>query len=202
VVNLCISTTTTAASDGYDRRYSQVIIPTGDAPGNGANGACIVDIGYAINGVTNANSAAGPLGTTAAQLATLPSQGVSFSVSSGQTCPPGHKMTDFKLAPQTVLLMDGTEWNLFNSSTAHIWRISGSRHGNWMGPNGAQAYSTGICNVLFLDGHCQSVNRADLPFVNSATPTGGSLPGQDASALFSTFEQGASNQYIWNTQQQ
>jgi prepilin-type processing-associated H-X9-DG protein len=202
IYNMCNGGSVVAGNDGYDRRYSTVIIPTGDDPNNGANGACILDVGYAINGVTNANSAAYvPPPPSPAQLATLPSQGVSFSVLSGQTCAPGHKVTDFKLAPQTVLLMDGTEWNTFNGSpTAHLWRIAGSRHGNWIyGAN--TTYATGICNVLFLDGHCESVNRADLPQINQMTPVAGS-PGIDASPIFSTFEPGASNQYVWNTQQQ
>ena len=36
----------------------------------------------------------------------------------------------------------------------------GSRHGNW-NPN--KPYNSGVTNLLFLDGHVEPANRADLP---------------------------------------
>jgi prepilin-type processing-associated H-X9-DG protein len=161
-----------------------------------------VDIGYALNSATSAQAAAN--GATAAQIATLPSQGADFggAAAGSQACSPGHKVTDFKLSSTTVLLLDGTEWNLFNpSSTApyssYLWRISGARHGNWLGPNGTvKAYSTGICNVLFLDGHSESLNRADLPQYASGNP------GKDATVMFGPLTTSSKGTLCWNTQQQ
>jgi prepilin-type N-terminal cleavage/methylation domain-containing protein/prepilin-type processing-associated H-X9-DG protein len=203
IINTCIpGSTTTAGNDGFDRRYSQVLLTTGDDVNNGApgnTGACILDFGYAINGTTSVNGVAN--GATVAQIATLPSQGVSFSPSSGQTCNPGHKLTDFLNSSQTVMLMDGTEWNVYNGAPAgHLWRIAGSRHGNWIWGN---AYATGICNVLFLDGHSESVNRADLPQINGGTgtsPTPG--PQIDATRIFGPRITTTAGLFCWNTQQQ
>jgi prepilin-type N-terminal cleavage/methylation domain-containing protein/prepilin-type processing-associated H-X9-DG protein len=178
-------------SDGYGRHYSNIVLPNGD-PGNGTPlGQCLVDVAYAVNGATAGNAVAN--GATAAQLATLPLQGVNWA---GGTAPttPGHKVTDFKYSPQTVILLDGTDWNLFNGQTLpYLERIVGARHGNWGGPNGIAAYSTGICNVLFLDGHVSGVPRADLPALNTAAGTA-QICGAPSAML--------NNQYIWNTQQQ
>jgi prepilin-type processing-associated H-X9-DG protein len=191
-------------SDGYDREVSQVLMTTGDDPNNGANGACIVDLGYSMNSAT-AGSTAVIAGTTAAQLATIPSQGADFGgAAPKQIVSPGHKVTDFKLSSTTVLLLDGTEWNAFNPGATtpapyngYVWRISGARHGNWLGPNGSKnAYSTGICNVLFLDGHSESVNRADLPVFASGNP------GRDATVIYGPLTTSTKGTLCWNTQQQ
>lgn len=179
------------SSDGYGRHVSKIVLTSGDDPGNGANGACIVDIAYGINGVTASN--AGVYGITAAQVATLPSQGVNWA---GGTAPTnrGHKITDFTESSQTVMLVDGTDWNLFNGSTLpYLYRIDAARHGNWGGLSGTNAYSTGICNVLFLDGHVSGVLRGDLPGLYNAT---------DAAEICGGPSSMLNNQYIWNTQQQ
>jgi prepilin-type N-terminal cleavage/methylation domain-containing protein/prepilin-type processing-associated H-X9-DG protein len=192
-------------SDGYDRVYSQVLMTTGDDPNNGApNGACIVDLGYSVNSAT-AGSTAAANGGTASQLATIPSQGADFGgAAPKQIVSPGHKVTDFKLSSTTVLLMDGTEWNAFNPGATtpspyknYVWRISGARHGNWLGPNGSDnAYSTGICNVLFLDGHSESVNRSSLPIYASGNP------GKDATVIYGPLTASTTGTLCWNTQQQ
>lgn len=179
------------SSDGYGRHVSRIILPNGDSPTNGAGGACIVDIAYAVNGATASN--AGANGATAAQLATLPLQGVNWAGGTQQTNR-GHKVTDYKYSPQTVILLDGTDWNLFNGQTLpYLERIVGARHGKWLGPNGTAAYSTGTCNVLFLDGHASGVPRADLPALNNATGTAQICGGPSAML---------NNRYTWNTAQQ
>jgi prepilin-type N-terminal cleavage/methylation domain-containing protein/prepilin-type processing-associated H-X9-DG protein len=195
-----VMNTTVAASDGYDRRASSFLIPAGDDPNNGASGACIVDIGYCINGASSANAATAY--ASAAQIATLPSQGADFGSAAAQSqpCAKGHKVTDFKLSSTTVMLFDGTEWNPFNGntgggvSTPNLWRISGSRHGQWLS---SSAYSSGICNVLFLDGHSESVLRSALPQFNSNTS-----PGNDATAIAGPLVTQSKGTLCWNTQQQ
>jgi len=107
---------------------------------------------------------------------------------------PVHKTTDFRKPSQTVILMDGTEWNLFvtpQGGISYLWRVTGARHGNWVGGSSAKAYTTGICNVLFLDGHASPANRGDLP----SDPTLG--PNQ----MLGTGSQVLNNTYIWNSQQ-
>lgn len=183
-------TTTTPGADGYDRRYSTVLAPAGtpspDPAGNGASGAMIVDTGYAVNAATQADGQ--PAGA-----ANLPMQGIDVNNSTiSHTFFPCHKTTDFHKSAQTVLLMDGTEWNLYNpNGTAYLWRVSGARHGNWAGGTSAKAYTTGICNVLFLDGHAAPVNRASLPWDSNAGPN----------QIVGTGTQMLNNTYIWNNQQ-
>jgi prepilin-type N-terminal cleavage/methylation domain-containing protein/prepilin-type processing-associated H-X9-DG protein len=183
---------TTPGVDGYDRRYSTVLAPGGVIPspepiGNGATGAMIVDTGYAINGSTQSDG-------EPANAAYLPMQGLDVHPSTAtHTFFPCHKLTDFRKASQTVLLMDGTEWNLFiiNNGATYVWRISGSRHGNWIPGNTVKSYTTGTCNVLFLDGHCAGANRADLPSDGTLGPN----------QMLGTGSQMLNNTYIWNNQQ-
>jgi prepilin-type N-terminal cleavage/methylation domain-containing protein/prepilin-type processing-associated H-X9-DG protein len=198
---------TSVATDGYDRRYSTFLIPTGDGNNGAPNGACIVDVGYGINGASSSNANAN--GSTPQTLATLPSQGADFGSAAGQNqkCNPGHKVTDFKLSSQTVILFDGTEWNPYNGYSNYLFRISGSRHGNWLSSTAAQlaatpppiatAYSTGICNVLFLDGHSESVLRSALPQLSS-----NSSPGNDATVIYNPLVPQTKGNLCWNTQQQ
>jgi prepilin-type N-terminal cleavage/methylation domain-containing protein/prepilin-type processing-associated H-X9-DG protein len=186
-------TSTTPGTDGYDRRSSTVLLPstltpTPEPTSNGASGACIVDIGYAVNGCVNGN---GYTGQEATNLAYLPMQGFDINNGTSNTYYPVHRTTDFRKASQTVMLMDGTEWNLFITTTAHIWRISGARHGKWIGTSSATQYTTGTCNVLFLDGHASPVPRQDLPWDAGAGPA----------QMYGTGSQVMNNKYIWNNQQ-
>jgi prepilin-type processing-associated H-X9-DG protein len=52
-------------------------------------------------------------------------------------------------------------------------------------------YTKGICNVLFLDGHAQSVDRAELP--SDATNGPNQIIGTGSLML--------NNKYIWNSMQ-
>jgi prepilin-type processing-associated H-X9-DG protein len=183
---------TTAGSDGFERRYSKLFLPntmspTPDPVTNGTNskGACVLDIGYGINGCTAANQPNANY---------VPMQGVSFG--STTACYPLPKVSQFKKASQTVLLFDGSAWNPFNTSTSHLWRIVGSRHGQWrttmVGNNDVTGYVTGICNVLFMDGHVEGVNRADLPSDSTNGP----------SQITGTAAQMLNNRFYWNSRQQ
>jgi len=197
--------TTSNASDGYDRRYSTIILPSTlspkpDDPNNGASGACIMDFGYGINGCVNPskNSINGNT-TVGANWYNVPSTAVCFDATTA-VFPPVKKMTNFRRSAETVLMFDGSEWNGMRGPLGApnpLFRISGARHGRW---DKNKPYSSGITNLLFLDGHVEPANRADLPQNNglAATPvtpgTGEQYTG-DRTQMLST-------KYIWNTLQQ
>jgi prepilin-type N-terminal cleavage/methylation domain-containing protein/prepilin-type processing-associated H-X9-DG protein len=204
---------TNYGADGFDRRYSTVVCTSGYNKNNPAlNGQpcatgftsspSVVDCGYAISGAVN-DGAGAP---------SLPSQGVDFGTLN--PCTHTHRLGDFKLSNQTPLLLDGTEWDLWigDSTKATVytnfcWRISGSRHGSWQGSTAAdltstspipKEFTTGTCNILFLDGHSENVPRSTLPAL-----TGGTA-GADNSASVMTGPRTAATvgNLCWNTQQQ
>jgi prepilin-type N-terminal cleavage/methylation domain-containing protein/prepilin-type processing-associated H-X9-DG protein len=184
-------TSTAVGTDGFDRRASTVLLPstltpTPEPTTNGAAGALIVDSGYAVNSCVNANGLGAAPGNG---YAALPMQG--FDVNNGTSIAffPLHKSTDFRKSSQTVILMDGTEWNVWNPSGASgLWRIVGARHGNW---NPSKPYTTGVCNVLFLDGHAEPVDRSALPSDPTTGPT----------QMVGTGSSITSSKYIWNCMQ-
>jgi prepilin-type processing-associated H-X9-DG protein len=152
-------------TDGVSRRVSEVIMPktlnpTPDDPNNGGFGACIIDFAYGINGCVNANGAVDNTPTTGWY--DVPSTACAFD-STNVNYPAGKKMTQFKRSAQTVLMFDGTEWNGMRGplgANTPLFRISGARHGRW---DANKPYTTGTTNLLFLDGHVETANRADLP---------------------------------------
>lgn len=191
---------TTPGSDGFERRISRVLMTSADAPEpttNGASGACILDIGYGINGASQADNQPNS-GTTSAKY--LPMQAITHTPGNQATHTywPLHKMTDFRRSAQTVLLYDGAQVNPYNANnTAHLWRISGARHGKWksqmVGGIDIAAFASGVCNCLFLDGHVEAVPRKDLP----ATAMTNSLQTE----LLGTSGQMLNNKFYWNSQQ-
>jgi len=201
-------------ADGYDRRYSTVLLPGGsifsttatpDSAGNGAYGACIIDLGYGVNSCFFAGVAPTP-----SYCSSLPMQGVNFGGSSPYSFFPVPSITSFPRSSQVVLLFDGTDWNQWyagsvqnSDGTYPLWQISGARHGNW---DRSKPYTSGICNVLFLDGHAQGVNRASLP---SFGEMGGSnnvysyqMIGDKTQLVDTAVNPGVTNAYIWNAAQQ
>jgi prepilin-type N-terminal cleavage/methylation domain-containing protein len=197
VVDTAANPTATASwqIDGFERRRSVILMTNTESATNGANGACILDIGYAVNCATSTGAVVG--GTTVTQLATIPLQGANWvsAASSGQTCMPGHKVTDFVNPSKTVILLDGTRYNLFNNdNTAHLTRITGARHGTDFGfsmTSGTTEFNHGICNVLCLDGHAESAQRGSLPFDGTLGPT----------QICGATSQMLNGDYCWNTQQ-
>jgi prepilin-type N-terminal cleavage/methylation domain-containing protein/prepilin-type processing-associated H-X9-DG protein len=223
---------TGSTSDGYDRRASSVLMPsaaqavtngyTGYTPPepltNGAGGACILDIGYGVNGLTGTDALGGNNYPGAIQ---LPMQPIAITpsghVNTSSTFVPQYKgcrtLSQFSKASQsTVLLFDGSEWNAWVTSGtltgSYVWRVTGSRHGNWQngGPNSAKTYQTGICNVLFLDGHAAAVQRSALP--GKSLGLGGGynyqMIGTNRGQLIDTTgaNPGVTNAIIWNATQQ
>ena len=175
-------------TDGYDRRSSTVLLPntltpTPDLTSNGAGGACILDIGYGVNSLVNSD------GYASTNLYSLPMQGFNCAGTANHGFFPLHKYTDFRRASDTVILFDGTEWNVFNASP-YLWRITGARHGKWINGGGNSPYTTGTCNVLFVDGHASPVPRQDLPWDGTQSINQMTVPG---SAL--------NSKYLWSSLQ-
>ena len=208
-------------TDGYYRTYSRVLMPNAtDAATHGyvgytppepvtnspvAQGACILDIGYGVNGATDANS----YGTTPQY---LPMQATTYwpDHTSPHKIIPTYRLSQFPRAAQTVMMFDGSQWNAFATGTNHMWRIVGARHGNWhaggvnpgTGHGNLYDFSSGIVNTLFLDGHAASVGRGEMP----CEPVSGGISTQmtgDMSALVNkTVSPYMSNAYLWNKSQQ
>ena len=61
------------------------------------------------------------------------------------------------------MIYDGVGINPFNNNVAYA--IQGSRHGNIAGSSTDVTGVKGSTNVLFIDGHAQSVGRALMPSV-------------------------------------
>jgi prepilin-type N-terminal cleavage/methylation domain-containing protein/prepilin-type processing-associated H-X9-DG protein len=167
---------TTQLIDGYERRYSKWMLPSGagapDDVTNGASGACILDISYGINGAST--------GIPGGQADTnnLPSQAVWVTGGSGGSGKAGMNpymhIWQFKKSSQVALLFDGSAWNAWQGTSAgpnYLYRIAG-RHGIVKGSdlNDPKWYRTGLTNVLFLDGHAQSVPRGELPQSQADAP--------------------------------
>lgn len=167
---------TTQLIDGFERRYSKWMLPSGasapDDINNGASGACILDISYGINGAST--------GINGGQVDTnnLPSQAVWVTGGSGGSGKAGMnpylRLPQFKRSSQVVLLFDGSAWNAWQGTSAspnYLYRIAG-RHGIVKGGNlnDPKWYNTGLTNILFLDGHAQTVARGDLPQTQADAP--------------------------------
>jgi prepilin-type N-terminal cleavage/methylation domain-containing protein/prepilin-type processing-associated H-X9-DG protein len=169
VRNLCVDTNVSgvvkvSSSDGFDRRISHYIKP-----------GLIVDYGYGINGATYSIV---PDNVPATSLNyNLPS--TSISIHPGTICVPPKKMGSIKGSSQMVILYDGFSWN----PQANSERISGQRHGRPQ--RNLNVVSTGITNLLFLDGHAESANRVELP--------------STLDHVLGTTAQMRSPKYRWNT---
>ena len=175
-------------NDGYFRGVSSItmpntITPTPEPTTNGALGACILDVGYCVNGCTDGVTWKDPADATQSIARYLPMQATAWGTNDVTAHIPAnlpHWHTgSFPAAAQTPMMFDGSKFNAFNAyGTPHLWRLTGSRHGNWSGggadPNNAgvnqyRDYSTGIVNTLFLDGHAAGVPRSAYPSVPDGT---------------------------------
>lgn len=188
-------------SDGVSRRFSKHLLtaslsPTPSDPNNGASGATIIDIGYGINGCVNSRTSGQAGSTVGNDWYDVVSNGAGPSRVNNvaMTWEPLKKLGRFRRSAETVLLFDGSEWNIMNNSGVTwnsipvLWRISGSRHGKW---DPQKPYETGVTNVLMLDGHVEPASRADLPLRNDSPNL----------QLTGDRSQMKSNKYIWNTKQ-
>lgn len=198
--------------DGYDQRYSEVVLRTSQVTANGAPSSvpgtwpCVLNFGYGINGCTNTKVQGHDLSWDR-----VPSTSIGYDATQAN-CNPTKRTTSFRRSSETVLLFDGSEWNAMNSSPLNassvgkpLWRISGSRHGKhnpsmasnpkFGGAGIPYAYSTGTTNLLFLDGHAEPANRAELPVRNPDAVAASQQYTGARSAMISS-------KYIWNTLQQ
>ncbi len=131
-------------SDGFDRRISNIMKP-----------GLIVDHGYGINGTTYAL----PPVTGGVSYPHIYYDLPSSSISSHPNvrCIVPKKMTSVQDSTKMVIIFDGFSWN----PHANAQRITGQRHGTV--DRRKSVYSTGSTNLLYLDGHCDSARRVDLP---------------------------------------
>jgi prepilin-type processing-associated H-X9-DG protein len=193
-------------ADGFQREGSQVLqVPIGGAA-NVAKFSLILDIGYGMNSYINQqakyNSTVQPgadgIVSTAICYGTYPG---------GYPMPPVKKITQFKHSSQAVFIYDGYAENQWWQA----YRISGMRHGkpNPAHPQGTVAgtavINTGLCNVLFLDGHVDAVPRGDLP----TDGTGAAGPGWANKSVTYTEQQFdcgrnymCNANYIWSLSQE
>lgn len=171
--------------DGYKRIVSKILMPNSQPIDNGANGAAIVYMGYSANGpqgLTAANTLASPQRF-------LPMQGQPLTAaddahaSGGRGTFPIQKVTNFSLPTKTVVLLDARDTNFWSFND----RIIGTRHGRNLG--GSQVLTTGTTNILFLDGHVESVPRRDLPSVNNSNH------------ILGTTAQMLNDRVVWNARQ-
>jgi prepilin-type processing-associated H-X9-DG protein len=168
-------------SDGFDRRQSAFIAMKGSPIPHGI----VVDVGYGINSYVQPD--------TTSQYSQSPVDLVSTAISydgSLSSFPIIHKLNQFRLASQTVIVFDGAEWNIQNYTN----RISGGSHGKF---NPSQPYDTGTCNLLFLDWHAESAPRVQLPTPNPG-PNGASSIQQLCGPLI--YSRGP--RYRWSLDQQ
>jgi prepilin-type N-terminal cleavage/methylation domain-containing protein/prepilin-type processing-associated H-X9-DG protein len=212
------------AADGFDQRYSTVVITSRtsslpayfpDDPNNGIaafnaqlRGSCVIDFGYGINGCVNFYPPPPATLPVDKSWYNVPCTAIAYDGQQAM-CPPTKKLSTFKRSSDTVILYDGSEWNEMNPSplttptphtpafsSAPLWRISGSRHGS-SNPN--NPYATGTTNLLFLDWHVEPARRADLPQQNAAPGTNSPYSGANLTGPRSEM---ISPHYIWNTSQQ
>ena len=179
-------------SDGFSRRMSKWMLtkdvsPLRASPANGINGTTFIDVGYGINGGTNA----------ATNNDIVPAVGM-FATSTSKitgtvtTCHPVNKITRFRRSTQTVLLFDGSDWSPWATQKGFHTRISGARHGSWQKGGGGtdpRPFQTGTTNILFLDGHAAGVNRDEMP----STSNGNAFLGDATQAM--------NNRILWNVRQ-
>ena len=77
---------------------------------------------------------------------------------------PPYKLNQLKHASSLVFIFDGMGANVGKNFAFRIY----NRHGNCHQTSYASAQSTGLTNVLFFDGHVESLPRPSLPwYVNS-----------------------------------
>jgi prepilin-type processing-associated H-X9-DG protein len=203
------SLATTPGTDGFDRRMSNFLDVSGTV-------GLIVDSAYSINGGVytgtrgsgdhsggdpgayyddsdvNTYAVNGPYPAGSDYIFDVPSGAISTN-GSADPCNSLHKVTDFRRSADTVLLFDGTEWNGMVLDTSE-WRISGARHGSYNSNPPASLVRdgfnvSGTTNILFLDGHVDSVPRAQCPAYDYEWTgyRGEMVPGTT---------------YIWNIKQQ
>ena len=119
--------TTAGVKDGYERRVSKILLNESSPPdpvGNGANGACILDVGYAVNGASDGITYTETVnGRTVSLSRNLPMQAVSVNSTGAARSlnSPLTKFSQFHRSAETVLLFDGSGWDPFaHANAAHL----------------------------------------------------------------------------------
>jgi prepilin-type N-terminal cleavage/methylation domain-containing protein/prepilin-type processing-associated H-X9-DG protein len=172
----------TTAVDGFERDTSQVIQ---------TSPLLVAEVGYGINSCVN---------TTASIGTPIWYHVVSTPITYDNTISQFTKLkkvTSFHNASSVAYIYDGIYMNQMNagSSPPGPTRVSGGRHGVF---DSTRPYDTGMCNMLFLDGHVESLNRSMLP--TATAPFAGGAPSADYQFV-GTRAQMRSPLVIWSTDQ-
>ena len=160
-----------ADTDGFERRVSFHIQP-----------GLVVEYGYGINGATWRNNEWAGNDASGRIRRGVVSSSISYDAASVQSSIGHKKMNMVRKPSETVLFYDGVAWNPF---VFPIVRITGSRHGRW-NPN--KKADTGDVNLCFVDGHCETAQRSELPINDDQ--------------FFGDRTQMRSTKYIWSLNQQ
>ena len=182
-VLVCPAATVPNGIDGYGRFVSKWLMLNTEPTDNGENGACILYVGYAANGSTGYSNPSGA--NNGARLLPMQAQLFTSKPRTNGFCYPINKMTEYRLPTQTVLLLDGTSFNLHDNSD----RVVGTRHGRNL--LGNDRYTTGTTNVLFMDGHAAPVPRKDITNPGENSPT----------HVVGTTAQMKNDRLVWNKEQ-
>ena len=176
--------------DGFIRWTSNFLMTDTEPPDNGANGRCILYVGYGVNGPNRDTDAGAPAPNSFNNR--LPMQAVRFTSATPLTwCYAIRRVVHFRYPSETILVTDGRLYNFYAGTDFAYERISGTRHGR---NSGGSAYArTGTTNVLFLDGHAAPVPRSELPEH--------SLTTAERNQFLGTTSQMKNTRYVWNSEQ-
>jgi prepilin-type N-terminal cleavage/methylation domain-containing protein/prepilin-type processing-associated H-X9-DG protein len=161
------SASAAAVADGFERDGSAVLQPPTASQPKGL----IVEVGYGLNGCvdTSGISASYPWYDAVSNPiyydnSFLPSYTTTIAYRL-------KKMPQFSDWSETIMVYDGVLANQMNcnSTPPGLLRVSGARHGVF---DPSRPYDTGITNVLFMDGHVESISRSRLPTMNTPYPGG------------------------------
>jgi prepilin-type processing-associated H-X9-DG protein/prepilin-type N-terminal cleavage/methylation domain-containing protein len=167
-------TTANSLIDGVREHKSMVLEPQ-----NLSNPAGLwVHYSYGINGTSY--DASHPF---AAYNKFYPSTAISVGT---MKATPLKKRNNAKKSSETVFMFDGKEWNVWNGGADGPkiirTRIAGWRHGQW---RSSKPDTSGRVNVSFLDGHVETVPRAELP--DEIAAGDGSFTDPDANKMSKRF---------------
>lgn len=147
----------TPATDDLPTRYqSQFFLP-----------GSYYEWSYGINGSPN--------GGNVNYVTSIPSRSATFradKTANGGAAVPNLKKSAIRNSQSVAFMFDGVGANWFNNGNTA--RISGFRHGK---PQTNKVGTSGTTNVLFMDGHVESVPRQDLPLASAET---GAMVGPEA----------------------